>query len=99
MLRLSTSADDIIAGLGPIDPSVENILLEPDWSSTDVFDDEPSADDRAALMQALSVTPISIDALIAATSLSVSTIQTLLLELDLAGRIEWSSGQLVALKQ
>ena len=50
-------------------------------------------------MQALSVTPISVDALMAATNLPVSTVQTLLLELDLAGRIEWSSGQLVALKE
>ena len=96
--RLITNADDIIEGLGRIDPSVDQMLLEPDWSATDPFDDEPSADDRARLMQALSVTPISIDALMAATNLSVSTVQTLLLELDLAGRIEWSSGQLVALK-
>jgi DNA processing protein len=46
----------------------------------------------------LSVTPTSVDTLIAATGLSVATIQILLLELDLAGRLEWSSGQLVALK-
>ena len=39
-----------------------------------------------------------IDTLIAATSLPVSAVQMLLLELDLAGRVEWSSGQLVALK-
>jgi DNA processing protein len=32
------------------------------------------------------------------SGLSVSAMQMLLLELDLAGQIEWSSGQLVALK-
>ena len=32
------------------------------------------------------------------TGLAVYRMQALLLELDLAGRIEWSSGQLVALK-
>ena len=36
--------------------------------------------------------------LISVAGLSVSAVQTLLLELDLAGRIEWSSGQLAALK-
>jgi DNA processing protein len=97
--RLITSADDIIAGLGPIDPRADHMLLEPDWFPGDAFDDEPTADERARLLEALSVTPTSIDALIAATGLSVSAIQTLLLELDLAGRLEWSSGQLVALRE
>jgi DNA processing protein len=41
---------------------------------------------------------VPVDALIATTALSVTAIQVLLLELDLAGRIEWSSGQLVALR-
>ena len=56
----------------------------------------PSGETR--LVESLSVAPTSVDTLINATGLSVSTIQMLLLELDLAGRIEWSSGQLVALK-
>ena len=56
-------------------------------------------DDRARFIESLSVTPTSIDALITTTGLSVSAVQMLLLELDLAGRIEWSSGQLVALKE
>jgi DNA processing protein len=41
---------------------------------------------------------VPVDALISGTGLTVPIIQTLLLELDLAGRIEWSSGQLVALR-
>lgn len=98
--RLITNADDIIDGIGRFDDSAPVPLLEPDWDVTGGFeDDEPSADDRARLIEALSVTPISIDALIAATGLSVSAVQMLLLELDLAGRIEWSSGQLVALRE
>jgi DNA processing protein len=51
-----------------------------------------------ALIEALSPTPIEVDALIASTGLQVATIQTLLFELDLAGRLEWSTGQLVALR-
>ena len=36
--------------------------------------------------------------LIAQSGLSVSAMQTILLELDLAGHLEWASGQLVALR-
>jgi DNA processing protein len=57
-----------------------------------------SGTDRSRLLTALSLTPVPVDALIVATGLAVPVIQTLLLELDLTGRIEWSSGQLVALK-
>jgi len=98
--RLVTSAEDIIEGLGSADPTRAS-LLEPDWEPAfDVagIDAEPSSGDRARLIEALSPTPIAVDHLIATTKLSVSSMQMLLLELDLAGRIEWSSGQLVALR-
>ncbi|MEO6013641.1 MAG: DNA-processing protein DprA [Devosia sp.] len=98
--KLITSAADIIETLSEADPS-RNVLLEPDWEP-DIgevsFDAEPSNDDRAKLIEALSVTPIPVDQLITVTGLSVSTVQMLLLELDLGNRIEWSSGQLVALR-
>lgn len=58
----------------------------------------PSATDREKLLAALSVTPIAVDDLIATLRLPAGTMQTLMLELDLDGRIEWSSGQLVALR-
>ena len=98
--KLVTSVEDIIDGLGSADPA-RTSLLEPDWEPAfDVgsVEEEPSNGDRARLIEALSPTPIAVDHLIATTRLSVSSIQTLLLELDLAGRIEWSSGQLVALR-
>jgi DNA processing protein len=96
--RLITSAEDIVDGLGRFDPTTW--LLEPDWLPEETFEDiEPTSDDRTRLLQALSVTPTSVDIFIGATGLSVSAMQMLLLELDLAGRIEWSSGQLVALRR
>lgn len=99
--HLITSAADVIEQLIDADPS-RKMLLEPDWEP-DQFDlaaddGQPTTDDRARLVEALSVTPVPVDALIASTGLSAASIQTLLFELDLAGRIEWSSGQLVALK-
>lgn len=101
--RLITSAGDIIEALVDADPA-RRTLLEPDWEP-EFFDLPdpgdlalPSQDERSRLLEALSVTPVPVDALIAGTGLPVSSIQTLLFELDLAGRIEWSSGQLVALR-
>jgi DNA processing protein len=96
--RLVTDANDIIEALGHVHPS-RSALLEPDWLPDMPFDGaDPGDGDRARLLEALSVTPISVDTLIEASGLGVAVIQMLLLELDLAGRIEWSSGQLVALK-
>jgi DNA processing protein len=98
--KLVTSAEDIIETLAEADPS-RTRLLEPDWEpefDTACLETEPSNGDRARLMEALSLAPVQVDALITATGLAVSAVQTLLLELDLAGRIEWSSGQLVALR-
>ena len=59
---------------------------------------EPTPDDRSRLLSALSATPIEVDELIRQSELTASAMQMLLLELDLAGQIEWSSGQLVAVK-
>jgi DNA processing protein len=98
--RLVTSAADIVEALAMADPARAS-LLEPNWDgglAAPLGDTEPSGDDRARLIEALSPTPMPVDALIAATGLSVGIVQSLLLELDLAGRIEWSAGQLVALK-
>ena len=58
----------------------------------------PGADDRSRLLTLLSATPVEVDELVRQTGLSPSAMQMLLLELDLAGQIEWSGGQLVALK-
>lgn len=96
--RLITSAADIIETLATADPSREN-LFEPDWlPDVDFIDEPPSTGDREKLLAALSVTPVAVDDLVATLRLPVSTMQTLMLELDLDGRIEWSSGQLVALR-
>lgn len=97
--RLITSADDIIEALRSADPA-RATLFEPDWQPDDQpFDAAPpSSDDRARLLTALSHTPVSVDDLIGTTGLSASAMQMLLLELDLSGKIEWSTGQLVALR-
>ena len=99
--KLVANAADIIETLSQSDPSRRS-LLEPDWTLeidvAAVGEEDLGVDERDRLLAALSVTPVPVDDLIRATSFSVSAMQTLLLGLDLEGRIEWSSGQLVALK-
>ncbi len=98
--RLVLSAADIVEALRESDPS-RLPLLEPEWDSeaeVSLVEAEPDASDRARLLEALSFTPVAVDDLIKSTGLPAGTAQTLLLVLDLEGRIEWSSGQLVALR-
>lgn len=98
--RLVTCAADIIDVLREAEPRARD-MPEVDWApplSIGGDDTPPGEADRDRLLAALSVTPVAVDDLIVATALSVSSLQTLLLGLDLEGRLEWSSGQLVALK-
>ena len=96
--KLITCAEDIIETLGSADPA-RSVLFDRNWEP-DLLPESapPSADDRSRLLSALSATPVEVDELVRQSGLSASTMQMLLLELDLSGQIEWSSGQLVALK-
>jgi len=102
--RLVVSAADIVESLAAADPS-RHRLLEPDWrpssvggSGDFVTDAVVLADERTTLLAALSVTPTAVDDLIGETGIPAAAMQMLLIELDLEGRLEWSSGQLVALR-
>ncbi|MFC3705771.1 DNA-processing protein DprA [Devosia honganensis] len=99
--HLVTDAQDVIDILGSADPAREK-LFEPEWrpdESVEVNYLPPAEDDRARLLEALSPTPVEVDELIAQTGIAPHTMQILLLELDLAGQVEWASGQLVGLRQ
>lgn len=95
---LVTSAEDILSELTHADPT-RFTLLEPETLEDEpAFDwHEPAEDERARLLEALSITAIEIDTLIAQTGLAPAVVQILLLELELAGRIERSAGQRVSL--
>ena len=96
--KLITNAEDIIETLGSADPA-SGALFDRDWEP-DLLPDAPppSEDERSRLLSSLSSTPVEVDELVRQSGLSASAMQMLLLELDLAGQIEWSSGQLVALR-
>lgn len=95
--KLITNVVDITESLGSADPS-RSALFDRDWEPDLVPETLPSEDDKSRLLSALSSTPIEVDELVRQSGLSVSSMQMLLLELDLAGQIEWSSGQLVSLR-
>ncbi len=96
--RLVTSAADIIEVVSSADPA-RHALFEPEWQPDEATEQsEPAPDDRSKLLQALSTTPVDVDELIAQTGIAPQAMQILLLELDIGGQIEWSSGQLVALR-
>lgn len=97
--KLVTSARDILAELTHAEPSPLR-LFEMDGSDQPplLSTEDPSDDDRARLLEALSHVPTAIDQLIESTSISASVMQILLLELELASRIERSGPQLVALR-
>lgn len=59
---------------------------------------EPSTPDRDQVLSALGKAPVGIDELIRHTGLPARTVQLILLELELANRIERHAGQLVSLQ-
>ena len=96
--HLITGAADILETLRHASPPRPS-LLEPGLDLLDITADRDiSGDDLDRLLGVLSVTPVPVDDLVTTSRLPVSTVQALLLTLDLDGRIEWSSGQLVALR-
>jgi DNA processing protein len=91
---LITEAADVITAVEPI---MERpiALREPDGNEP--FDLEPDAGDRARVVNLLGPTPISLDDLIRMADASPATVRVVLLELELAGRLERHGGGLVSL--
>jgi DNA processing protein len=93
---LVTRVEDITEAMIPLlgSPMTIPVFEEPpDLSSIPPPDD----DDRSRVVEALGPTPASIDELIRHTGLEAPQIALVLLELDLAGRIERHSGGFVSL--
>ena len=98
---LVTCGDDIIETLAPI-------LSDDVWDTHGDMEDaetdrrnsatsEIVQSDREKLVAALGVSPVDVDELIRSTGLPARQVQVILLELDLAGRLERHGQQLVSL--
>jgi DNA processing protein len=93
---LITDASDVINAVAPImERPIE--LREPAHSVE--LDLEPDAGDRAQIVGLLGPSPIGLDDLIRIAAAPPGTVRTVLLELELAGRLERHGGGLVSLVQ
>lgn len=93
---LITEAADVINMVRPI--MEQPIELPFNETDDDIPDhDEPAPDDRVRIVSLLGPAPIGIDDLIRMAGTSAAVVRTVLLELELAGRLERHGGGLVSL--
>ena len=90
---LTTEASDVINAVEPI-MGRPLALREPE---DEPLASEPEVDDRARIVSLLGPSPISLDDLIRMAATSPAIVRTVLLELELAGRLERHGGGLVSL--
>jgi DNA processing protein len=93
---LVTEAADVIATVRPIlGTPIELVAEEPDAPAPP--GGEPGTDERARIIGLLGPTPVPIDDLIRLSGSSPAVVRMVLLELDIAGRLERHGGSLVSL--
>ena len=94
--NLVTEAADVVSVLRPIlGQSIELPIEEPEPTAQPLS--EPGADERARLIALLGPAPVAIDDLVRLSGSSPAIVRTVLLELEIAGRIERHGGALVSL--
>ncbi|HEY0293229.1 MAG TPA: DNA-processing protein DprA [Hansschlegelia sp.] len=96
-----TRSDDVIEALAPLidrgEPPPQPISLA--QAEAAGFDnDEPAPDDRARVVELLGPSPALVDDLVRQSGADARTVQIVLLELELAGRIERHAGGRVRLR-
>ncbi len=94
---LVTSAADVIVILEPI---LGRDIMPPPAREPDLFappDSEPGEDERTRIVALLGPTPTAIDDLVRLSGAKPGIVRTVLLELEIAGRLERHGGGLVSL--
>ncbi|MDL2400822.1 DNA-processing protein DprA [Rhizobium mayense] len=95
-----TSPDDVIGALRPLaEPDLfrSQLAEAPAEKSDRPLSLPPDDTDRWQIIDALGPTPVEIDDIIRHTGLSVSSVHSVLLELDMAGRLHRHPGGLVSI--
>jgi DNA processing protein len=92
---LVTEAADIISAVGPI--MERPVMLPLREGDDDSLERDPNAGDRAQIINLLGPSPLSIDDLIRMSGASPGVVRTVLLELELAGKLERHGGAMVSL--
>lgn len=98
---LITGANDVIDTIAPIvahhQPSIPTTFRDNDNEDLGLGRTPVTQTNRETVLSALSATPVDVDELIRQTGCSPREMRVILLELDLAGRIEHHGSQLVSL--
>jgi DNA processing protein len=95
---LVTEAADVIAVLEPIlGRGFDLPAQEPTPDVPGPLDVEPGEDERACITGLLGPTPVSLDDLVRLSHTSPAIVRTVLLELEIAGRLERHGGSFVSL--
>jgi DNA processing protein len=94
---LVTEAADIIPVLRPIMGQPSDVPAEEPEAVSGGRPAEPAADERSRIVSLLGPTPVAIDDLIRLAGCSPAAVRIVLLELELAGRIERHGGAMVSL--
>ena len=97
-----TEAADVIAVLEPIlgrglDLPAQTLEQAPAHDAPRPLDSEPAEDERSRIISLLGPTPAAIDDLVRMSRTSPAIVRTVLLELEIAGRLERHGGALVSL--
>jgi DNA processing protein len=93
---LVTEAADVLAVIEPIlGRTMEQPMEEPGLEPSA---EEPQADERARVIGLLGPAPVTLDDLIRLSGSSAAVVRVVLLELEIAGRIERHGGGLVSLR-
>ena len=87
--KLVESADDIVSELGPL---VEHLVQIPDSPSTDESDVGKPDTDYEMLLDAMAFDPVSADDLANRSGLTIDQVSSMLLILELEGKIEAQAG-------
>ncbi|MCZ4272914.1 DNA-processing protein DprA [Maritalea porphyrae] len=95
---LVRNVDDIIEQLNTFELSQPTLFNEDEEEFATEWDMDQAPNATDEVLSALSHTPIAIDEVIRATNLPAQAVQMVLLDLEIAGRIERSAGQLVNIK-
>jgi DNA processing protein len=95
---LVTEAADVIAALEPIlGRGLDRPAQEPERAVASALDSEPGDDERGRIVSLLGPTPAAIDDLVRLSRTSPAIVRAVLLELEIAGRLERHGGALVSL--
>jgi DNA processing protein len=98
--RIVTNVADVIDAVRPM--LATNVAIpQPNSFCAPVSEEavaEPVENDRGSVIEALGPTPVEIDEVIRFTGLPARLVHIVLLELDLAGRVERHAGQRVSLR-